>query len=422
MRQDQEQHILRPSLIAGTYVLVALAWIIFSGMFLQLFIDEDAHFYAEAEQIKGAAFVLVTGGLLYLALKRLVRSVEKEHTRSQRLAQFAELSPNAVIELGPRGEVLYANHAAHNAAEALGVSVEQFVPSAMDGPIRWQLDKGSVIDNELHMVGGREWRWSLFPVASPPGAYAYGYDHTEERRLELQVQHAARMESVGRLAAGVTHDMNNILTAIGGHNALLEMEVPPDSPCREEIEGIKYQIKRASELARSLLLVSRRPDANGEPEPCDITAEFEGYARTVRHLLPSRIKASVEPAPGPLVVEVDRREMERALLNLAANAADAIDGAGEVTLRLDRDGPDAVVEVRDTGQGIPSDVLPHIFDPFFTTKAEGHGTGLGLASVHAFVTRSNGRIDVQTEPGQGTTFRIRLPLLESAGGQAQAAG
>lgn len=416
-----QRRLLKPGLIALAYIAFSFTWVTSSTIVLKALLPEGSDAYDEAEQVKGYAFVLVTGGLLYFALRRLVRQAKADYRESQRLAQFAELSPHAVVEIGPDGHVIYANTAARAAATSSDVPIEQFVPTLSGQTEGARLAAGQPVGPLFHTVATREWRWSFFPVTSPNGAYGYGYDRTEEQRLELQVQHAARMESVGRLAAGVTHDMNNILTAIGGHNSLLELSVAADSPAHEEIDGIRQQIKRASELARSLLVVSRRPDAAITPEPFDLVPQFQEMTLTVRHLLPSRITPTFESAPSPLFVCVDKRELERALLNLAANAADAINGPGQVTVRLLPDGQYVILEVADTGHGIEPDVLPRIFDPFFTTKAEGHGTGLGLASVHAFVTRSNGQINVESTPGAGSTFRIRLPLATAASGE-QAVG
>jgi signal transduction histidine kinase len=266
------------------------------------------------------------------------------------------------------------------------------------------------VSSVLHSVAGRSWRWAFFPAEPPAGAYGYGYDRSEEARLELQVAHAGRMESVGRLAAGVAHDLNNILMAIGGYRALIGLQLPENDPSQEDLRGIQEQLNHAEELVRKLLLVARMRAPAENIAQVDLAEHMPGIATTVRHVLPYYIQMDIDIAPVPLRVEVDIRDLEQAILNLASNAVDAT--AGEGVLRISVHPADSQrirVQVTDNGAGIPPEILPRIFDPFFTTKEEGKGTGLGLASVYAFAIRSGGTVEVESHPGAGTSFTILLP-------------
>lgn len=261
---------------------------------------------------------------------------------------------------------------------------------------------------------GQTWEWTIFPVNHPPGAYAFGVDRTEQEQLQLQVQQSARMESVGRMAAGLAHDLNNILTAIGGYAALAEMESPPGSEVAEEVGGIRTEVSRASLLVKKLLSISRMRSPDRNSKRVDVGFHVSQIEGTLRHLVPSRVQLVVDPPPAGAWADVEVAEMEQALLNLVANGVDAIEATGCIAISTDLRPDEVVVSVRDTGSGIPESVLPRIFEPFFTTKEDGRGTGLGLASAQAFARRSGGRIEVATAQGKGTTISIVLPRLSAA--------
>lgn len=402
---------LRPTSIVGTYVALAAAWIIVSDLVLELALGDDHTLYSRFQAFKGLGFVAVTAGVLYLLIRRFAADLDRVNAHARRMARFADLSPHPIIEFAPDGSVALANAAARETADGLAVSMEQLLPSDASAIamrcIRDGRDPGAL----LHATAGRNWRWYFFPVDAPSGAYAYGYDRTQEARLELQLEQAARMESVGRLSAGVAHDLGNILTAISGHHALLAMQLPPGDPTHEDLEGIRAQIDRARDLVQKLLMVARVRPPEERPERVDLAVHLPAIASTVRHLLPWHIQFVVDLPPGPIHVSVSLREFEQALLNLAANAVDAMTSDGVLRVTVDPAGDDGQIGilVQDTGSGIPPEVLPRIFDPFFTTKQEGKGTGLGLASVYAFATRSGGTVRVESHPGEGTCFILLLP-------------
>ena len=232
-------------------------------------------------------------------------------------------------------------------------------------------------------------------------------DVTAAKRLEADLRHAQKMEAVGQLAGGVAHDFNNLMTAVTGYAAMLQQEIPAADARRSRVDAIAAAADRAAELTRKLLAFSRRQVLRLEPlEIGVIVREFDPI---VRRLLPENIVLDYRLEPGA-VARVDRGELEQVVLNLAVNARDAMPGGGLLEIAVRTDGPVVELVVRDNGTGMDEETRFRIFDPFFTTKPVGQGTGLGLSTVDGIVAQLGGTIDVDSEPGAGTTFTIRLPL------------
>ncbi len=224
---------------------------------------------------------------------------------------------------------------------------------------------------------------------------------------EERLRQAQKMAAVGRLAGGVAHDFNNLLTAISGYVAIARAQVGAGAGARELAEA-ERATERAAEVTRQLLAVSRRQVL--EPALVDLGAVAEELAPMLRRLIGAHVEVSLALADGLAPVLADRGQLAQVLLNLAVNAGDAMPDGGTLTIataRLD-DGEVGFV-VTDTGQGMPPDVLEHAFEPFFTTKAPGHGTGLGLATVHGIVDQSGGRVAVRSAPGEGAEFTVAFP-------------
>ena len=246
-------------------------------------------------------------------------------------------------------------------------------------------------------------------------------DITQFKTMESQLQQAQKMEAIGTLAGGIAHDFNNLLTAILGHVSLMAVEIEPMHPSREHITVVEEHIRSAMDLTKQLLGFAR--GGKYEVKPVDINTlavnSASLFGRTHKEL---RIQTNV--SENPLVVEVDRRQIEQVLLNLFINAWQAMPDGGELYLRtvrvlLDRERCEAYqikpgeytqIAVTDTGTGMDEDTCQRIFDPFFTTKKKGRGTGLGLASAYGIVKNHGGIITVYSEVGHGTTFNIFLPL------------
>ncbi len=234
----------------------------------------------------------------------------------------------------------------------------------------------------------------------------------ERRRTEEELRHAQKMEALGRLAGGIAHDFNNLLQAVQSTLELLRLELADDHHTLPAIDEVLQHVNRGASLARQLLLFARRGVTRPERLVLEnFIAESAGF---LRRLVRSNIAIECEPAARGLPVSADRGQLEQVLTNLVVNAADAMPGGGRIVLRSGSDSPDTVfLEVADSGTGMPSEVLGKVFEPFFTTKATDRGTGLGLSVVHGIVTAHGGTIEVVSELGAGSCFRITLPHHDS---------
>ena len=274
---------------------------------------------------------------------------------------------------------------------------------------------------------------SISPVRDGSGCVTHfisnGRDLTDRLRMEAQLLQAQKMDAIGRLAGGVAHDFNNLLTIITSYSELALDAVEPESPIENKLQEILSAARRAAQLTRQLLAFSRKQvqalrivDLN--PVVADIT-------RTLHRLIGEDIELSFVPGEGLDRVRVDPVQVEQILMNLAANARDAMPQGGRITIetsavKLDESyiqkkpalippGHYVMMTVSDDGVGIPPDHLPHIFEPFYTTKPSGKGTGLGLATVYGIVKQNCGFIWAYSESGAGTVFKVYLPCVTDQG-------
>ncbi|MFL5769645.1 MAG: two-component system sensor histidine kinase NtrB [Chloroflexota bacterium] len=239
-------------------------------------------------------------------------------------------------------------------------------------------------------------------------------DVTERVQLEAQLLHAQKMEAIGLLASGLAHDFNNTLTVARGYAALIEAQTG-DAQVRADAEAISTVVEKANDLTRRLLAVGRESGPAGDP--VDVRNIVTDLAPLLRKLLGSRIEVEVDIADQPMVASIDVGQLEQALINLAVNARDAMADGGTLTIGVGRatsDGSFVEVVVRDTGTGIPPEVLGRIFEPFYTTKDAGKGSGLGLSMVSGFAARAGGNVAVESQSGVGTTFAIRFPAAAAS--------
>jgi two-component system cell cycle sensor histidine kinase/response regulator CckA len=242
---------------------------------------------------------------------------------------------------------------------------------------------------------------------------------------EQQLRQAHKMEAIGRLAGGIAHDFNNVLTAIFGYSDLLLEQLTEEDPRRTDVQEIRRSAERAAALTRQLLAFSRKQVM--QPRVIDLNAVVANIERMLARMVGEDVQVEFQPASDLWRVKADPGQIEQVLMNLAANARDAMPDGGRLTIATANrtipaaavhprpglpPGAYAIVAVSDTGEGMPEEVQRHIFEPFFTTKEQGKGTGLGLATVYGIVKQSGGGIYVDSVVGAGTTFTVYLPRIE----------
>jgi len=277
-------------------------------------------------------------------------------------------------------------------------------------------------DGTLH-----HWLVFKFPVKDHAGRRLLGgmaVDITERRQLEQQLRQAQKMEAIGKLAGGVAHDFNNLVTIITGYSDMLLSRIGPEDPMRRELEQIKKAGDRAHSLTRQLLAFSRRQML--QPKVLDLNAVVTNLEPMLQRLIGENIELVIELKPGLGQVKADPGQIEQVIMNLAINSRDAMSQGGKLLLETDnaeldeayarrhlpmQPGSYVRLAVSDTGCGMDAATQSRIFEPFFTTKEQGKGTGLGLSTVYGIVKQSGGYIWVYSERGQGTTFKIYLPRV-----------
>ncbi len=276
-----------------------------------------------------------------------------------------------------------------------------------------------------------ESRWTLMPNAqdNPQSILVVNTNITEKKQLEQQLLHAQRLETIGTLAGGIAHDLNNILTPILGFTQLLPLKIPElDESSREMLNLMRKSALRGAEIVKQVLLFSR--DIESEWKSLNLKQVFEEVLALIRETFPKAIVIEDYIAANLWQVEGDATQLHQVLMNLCLNARDAMPEGGKLALSAEniladeqysltnlqiKMGNYILISVTDTGIGIPSENIDRIFDPFFTTKKPGQGTGLGLSTVLGIVQNHGGTIEVKSKPRLGTQFKIYLPASEEIG-------
>lgn len=382
-------------------------------------------------------------GLAGGALVVTIRDISAAYVAARR-AERAELRCNVLAEV--TGSVIYERPLeSHAAAVSPSMrSVFGYEPAlARARGLEWWLERVHEDDHEIvrrRFDGhgpGRTVTWSVeYRVLRDDGTWAVVQDQgrtldatndlparavgiitdvTRVKALQGQLQHSQRLEMVGRLAAGVAHDFNNVLSAIGGFATVLMQDLGPEDPRVEDLRQIERLVDRAAGLTGNLLGLTRQRE-HGRSRLVNVAAELDRLAPTLRVLLGSTIELRVEAGSIDLSTAIDPGLFDQVILNLAANARDATAEGGRVSIEASMAGTDerprVRVAVRDNGAGIPPQVLARIFQPFFTTKPEQRGTGLGLWLVREIVEAAGGVIEVQSTPLEGTVVTLDLPAVD----------
>ncbi|WP_262029548.1 cell cycle histidine kinase CckA [Microvirga sp. Mcv34] len=365
---------------------------------------------------------------------------EGQRAAEVRFARFFNNTPIAIATADRAGRIVHANAPFTKLFGALTRMAESGATGAsiLDSfreraPIEAALkaaaeNRGDIPPLELQTAGdsGGSVRIWVTPVgdtgADGETAILYALDTTDFRKVEEQLAQSQKMNAVGQLAGGVAHDFNNVLQAIIGYSDLLLANHRPTDPSFQDIMQIKQNANRAASLVRQLLAFSRRQTLR--PEVLNLNDRLYDLSMLLKRLLGERVELDLSHGRDLWFVKADVNQFEQVVVNLAVNARDAMPGGGKLAIRTANISaaeaarlnvsamPPAdyvVVEVSDTGSGMTPEVLEKIFEPFFTTKEVGKGTGLGLSTVFGIVKQSGGYIDVDSKPGEGTTFRIYLP-------------
>ncbi len=371
---------------------------------------------------------------------------------------FIEFSPIAILRLDETGHILEANHCfttltQHSIPTDQPVKLEEiFDPESraqFTDAFRRLLAHEVVAPLSLTLRlsnGASVVAYTYFTMMCagndyPPVPMLHMIDQTEQKNLELRFSHSQKMQAVGQLAGGVAHDFNNLLTAMIGFSDLLLMRHPAGDPSFADIMQIKQNANRAANLVRQLLAFSRRQTL--QPKTIDLTEVLAELSNLIRRLIGENIQMTMSHGRDLGMVKADQGQLEQVIINLAVNARDAMKNGGTLTIstrNVQVDSPDALpreliapteddiiapghyvlVEVSDTGCGIPPEIVKNVFEPFFSTKEIGSGTGLGLSTCYGIIKQSGGYIFVKTQPNVGTSFYLYFKHYEPEAAHASA--
>jgi PAS domain S-box-containing protein len=358
------------------------------------------------------------------------RAVRAQHTL---LRAVIEGSPDLILVRDGQGGYVLANDAAglafgRPADDIVGhTALDLFSPedaADIDATDRTVLASGAPLTRERRFSTAEGERTYLLAVhpwmderGEAAGTVTVARDITERLTLEHQLRHAQKLDALGRLSGGIAHDFNNVLTAILAGAHLLAQNLSANNPeLAGDADEIRAAAQRGAELTRKLLAFGRRDLL--ERHPLDLVSVVADTAAMARRLLPEHIEVRTELPPPPVTINADHGALSQILLNLVTNARDAMPVHGRLEIRLARrqaNGRDmARLTVRDTGMGMDETTRAHIFEPFFTTKPPGAGTGLGLSIAYGLIQQHDGAINVESDPGRGTTVTIDLPMVAEA--------
>jgi two-component system cell cycle sensor histidine kinase/response regulator CckA len=399
-------------------------------------------------RVSGRPITLSDGpAYLWMAVDETDRMRAEREARAltQRLDAIVAAAPMAVIALDRDARVLLWNPAAErmtgwSAQEVVGDRrPDGVLETDVVAPILGAARDGTTSPDTTYTLTARDGRQvrAMLAVAAVDGddADAAGgvgstvimaADVTEREAMEAAINDARRMESIGHLASGIAHDFNNLMTSVSGYSNLAITNLGPDHPVAADLREVTRATERAALLTRQLMAFSRQQVI--QPERIDLGSTVRDFAPTLERFLGHAITLDIS-AVSTAYVMADRSVIQQVLVNLAANAGDAMPGGGTLriaTAVVDLDeaaadlGPGMTagryvrLTVRDTGMGVDADTAAHMFEPFFTTKPDQQGAGLGLSVVHGLVTQSKGHVAMTSRPGHGATFTITLPEATAA--------
>lgn len=409
--------------------------------------SHEARVRMDAQAVRGTFDVHArrVGDLLLLHVEDVTRELDAERVEAearQRVVTTLERINDAVYALDREWRFTFVNDAAGRLLgwdphELIGRDVWETFPGAVGAEIERHYRHAMAYDEkvsfEAYYPEPLDSWYVINAYPSGDGLTVFFQDIGAKRRVEARALALERLESSATLAGGAAHDFNNLLMVISGHGRLLAETLDPDDPRREDVAAIEAAVDRGRELTGQLLSFSRAQDLR--PTVVDLGAVVESVGPTLRQSMPSTVHVEVRLAGEPVLVDIDRAELERALLHLASNAAHAMPDGGVLEVEVstevvdergalrhpDRNpGAYGVVTVSDDGEGMPEAVLRRAVEPFFSTKRSAGATGLGLAAVDGLVRQAGGHLSIDSQEGVGTTVRLHLP--RSASDAAHPAG
>ena len=435
---DEIKEELIPSFTVFTQQMSTLLYKLESHQYLENMVREQTE-----ELVKANAKLTRANECLQLEIVERKRAEELSRESARKLRTIGDAAMDAIVMIDKESKISYWNCAAekifgYSSEEVLG----KYLPSILAPQELYDIFKkefGKFMQTGEGHVEGKSFEFTAvkkngttFPVEiSVSSMYIVGQwqaagiirDITRRKKMEEELLRAQKLESIGVLAGGIAHDFNNILMGIDGYAFLMLKDIHPSHPHYARLQSIKEQVQSGAKLTSQLLGYARK--GKYEVKPLNIgqliEESSEAFGRTRKEITISRFLCR-----DLFTIKADRGQMEQILLNLYINAADAMPDGGSLILKTmnrtyeemshkiyePRPGRYVELVVTDTGEGIDKDDMKRIFDPFFTTKEMGRGTGLGLASVYGIIKANNGYIDVESEKGEGTTFKIYLPSSE----------